>query len=348
MCWHRFDNNQGYNQQPQPPQLPHPPQFRPQQYNQAQNYATQNFAPQYVPQYAPPPPSQFTANLTHYGPPQPQYVPQYAPTSQFSGYPFQQQAPQAYFAGPSTNVPQPWFPDSGASHHVTANPKMLGNKVDIDGASTIYMGNGQGISIKSIGSSTFTSPMQPHTLLTLKNLLLVPNITKNLLSVSQFARDNKVFFEFHPYHCVVKSQETKAILLKGTLGTDGLYRFNDLHLNSAQQPGSTSLISEFSSAPSTSSINNVAATNSQNSTALSSYNIWHCRLGHPNQVILRKVMTICDIPLLNKSYTDFCTACCMGKLHRLHSQPSVTVYDKPLELIFTDLWGPAPMESSTG
>lgn len=142
----------------------------------------------------------YAANVTQYAPNPSQYRPQFAP-SQFSSYaPFQQQNAQAYFVGPSTNVPQPRFPNSEASHHVTTNPKMIGNKVDIDGASTVYMGNGQGLPIKSVGSSTFTSPIQPHTSLILKNLLLVTNITKNLLNVSQFARDNHVFFEFHPFH----------------------------------------------------------------------------------------------------------------------------------------------------
>lgn len=43
----------------------------------------------------------------------------------------------------------------------------------------------------------FTSPFHPQTTLKLKNLLLVPSIIKNLVSVSQFAKDNNVYFEFH-------------------------------------------------------------------------------------------------------------------------------------------------------
>lgn len=53
--------------------------------------------------------------------------------------------------------------------------------------------NGQGIPIMAVSSTS-----HPHTNFTLINLLLVPSITKNLVSVSQFAKDNNVYFEFHP------------------------------------------------------------------------------------------------------------------------------------------------------
>lgn len=62
----------------------------------------------------------------------------------------------------------------------------------------VLLGNGQGLSITSIGNTSFQSTHKPHVTLTLNNMLLVPKITKNPISVSQFARDNQVYFEFHP------------------------------------------------------------------------------------------------------------------------------------------------------
>nr|KYP46481.1 hypothetical protein KK1_031937 [Cajanus cajan] len=59
------------------------------------------------------------------------------------------------------------------------------------------------------------------------NLVLantVPSITKNLLSVSQFCRDNQVFFEFHANTCHVKQEHTKETLLEGKF-SKGLYVF---------------------------------------------------------------------------------------------------------------------------
>ena len=51
---------------------------------------------------------------------------------------------------------------------------------------------------------------------------------------------------------------------------------------------------------------------------------------------------------LNKMLIDVCKACCLGKAHRLPSHPFSTAYTFPLELIFTDLWGPAPIVSTQG
>ena len=81
------------------------------------------------------------------------------------------------------------------------------------------------MSISHVGHSKIISSNSSSTPLNLHDLLYVPSITKNLISVSKLARDNNVFFEFHPYHCFVKSQVTKEVLLRGVIGKDGLYRF---------------------------------------------------------------------------------------------------------------------------
>ena len=49
-------------------------------------------------------------------------------------------------------------------------------------------------------------------------------ITKNLITVSQFAKNNHVYFEFHANLCYVKHQETHQILLQVVI-KDGLYVF---------------------------------------------------------------------------------------------------------------------------
>ena len=69
-------------------------------------------------------------------------------------------------------------------------------------------------------------------ILKLNNLLLVPSITKNIVSVSQFAKDNNVYFEFHPNHCFFKSRDSSKVLLIGILGHDGPYQFE--HNNSSK------------------------------------------------------------------------------------------------------------------
>ena len=60
-----------------------------------------------------------------------------------------------------------------------------------------------------------------------KQLLYVPEIIKNLLSVSKFANDNHVSFEFHPISCFVKDLATRVVLLQGQLKV-GLYVFDNI------------------------------------------------------------------------------------------------------------------------
>ena len=44
----------------------------------------------------------------------------------------------------------------------------------------------------------------------------------------------------------------------------------------------------------------------------------------------------------------FCSSCCLGKIHKFPFSRSETVYTQPLQMIFTDLWGPAPVQSTNG
>ncbi|XP_019460139.1 PREDICTED: uncharacterized protein LOC109359900 [Lupinus angustifolius] len=131
--------------------------------------------------------------------------------------------PQAYNS-------QLWYPDSGATHHITTDSSNLIHSAGLSISDNIFMGNGSSAPITGIGTTEFQSPHNPSHVLTLKILLLVPSITKNLVSVSQFAKDNSMYFEFHSHYCCVKSQVDDTLLLEGTLGPKGLYVFTDLLL----------------------------------------------------------------------------------------------------------------------
>ncbi|KAI5426099.1 hypothetical protein KIW84_031788 [Lathyrus oleraceus] len=140
--------------------------------------------------------------------------------------PPRQQQPQAFLVGsdPSFNN-QWWYSDSGASHHVTPDASNVSDASSLSGAEQVFMGNGQGLSINSVGSMNFPLSNYSNSSLILNSLLLVPHITKNLMSVSKLAQDNHIFFEFHPQFCLVKSQDSFEVLLSGTVGAGGLYRF---------------------------------------------------------------------------------------------------------------------------
>lgn len=248
--------------------------------------------------------------------------------------------PQGFLAGPVSDTSS-WVPDSGATHHITNDSASFQDDHSASGSDQVFMGNGEGVSIKNVGSACVPSPINPHTTLVLKNLLLVPSITKNLVSVQKFCKDNCVFFEFHETSCCVKSQVTEAIMVQGIGCVDGLYTFQAFH------PAPTSSVSDKLSKPSQNSLCNFVSTISSNNVQSATvigptlYDLWHARYGHPHHEALKHALTQCNVPVPIKYNFTFCQACCLGKSHRLSSHSSSIVYTFPLELVFIDLWGPA-------
>jgi len=62
----------------------------------------------------------------------------------------------------------------------------------------------------------------------------VPHITKLLLSVQKFCRDNNVYFEFHASMFYVKDLVTKEVLLSRQ-SHDGLYVLSESSTTSVPQ-----------------------------------------------------------------------------------------------------------------
>ena len=117
-----------------------------------------------------------------------------------------------------------WYMDSRATNHVTADAQNLVTKIDYKGKDKLTVGNGSKLTISYIGSSII-SPCHTRKLLYLNNILHVPNITKNLLSISQFTHDNNVVIEFDSNCGLVKDKPLKITLLEGTL-KEGLYQLD--------------------------------------------------------------------------------------------------------------------------
>lgn len=93
----------------------------------------------------------------------------------------------------------------------------------------------------------------------------------------------------------------------------------------------------------------VNCTNNENSGINTTLDLWHMRLGHPNVVALKKTFLACNIFTRNKfSKLSFCKACHLGKQHRLSFNNSDSKTLVALEIIHSDLWGPAPTLSNQG
>ncbi|KAF7824227.1 Retrovirus-related Pol polyprotein from transposon TNT 1-94 [Senna tora] len=237
---------------------------------------------------------------------------------------------EALLATPETLSDDTWFADSGASNHLTNDVTNLQNKQPYEGTGQVHIANGSGLNVAHIGNSEL---LTDSTTLQLNTILHVPTVSKNLLSISRFAHDNNVYFEFHANKCLIKSQVDHKTLLKGRL-EHSLYLFDTLKL-SHKAPKSFSAHT---------------ATVSTSESDFRNFGVWHCRLGHPSTSVVKTVLSHCNISLnnKNKNIQPFCEACCLGKMHALPFYPSSTIYTKPLELVYSDLWGPAPVLSSRG
>ncbi|KAK0597068.1 hypothetical protein LWI29_021511 [Acer saccharum] len=102
-----------------------------------------------------------------------------------------------------------WFPDTGATHHMTADDSNFINRKDYHGPDQVTVANGASLPILGTGnmplfisSSTFD----------LKNVLHVPKITANLFSVHRFVNDNDCVCLFDSNGFYIKDRHTEKLL----------------------------------------------------------------------------------------------------------------------------------------
>ncbi|GJY47310.1 ribonuclease H-like domain-containing protein [Tanacetum coccineum] len=139
-----------------------------------------------------------------------------------------------------------WHMDTGASSHLNFNASNLSTIFDKRLFPSVHVGDGKSIPVTNTGHSIIPSHHRP---LHLHNVLVTPNIIKNLISVRQFTRDNNCTIEFDAFGFSVKDYLTRHILLRCDSSSD---------LYPVTKP-STSPIAFLSTSAST----------------------WHQRLGHP-------------------------------------------------------------------
>lgn len=125
------------------------------------------------------------------------------PNVVFPTYP-KPRAPQAHVAtlGESS---QGWLLDSGATNHVTNDLSNLDIHSPYDGNDELIIGDGTALPIAHIGKFSLHTPT--HTFI-FHNVLHVPSISRNILSISQFCKDNNTSFEFLPSSFRVKELKT--------------------------------------------------------------------------------------------------------------------------------------------
>nr|KYP48069.1 Retrovirus-related Pol polyprotein from transposon TNT 1-94 [Cajanus cajan] len=205
--------------------------------------------------------------------------------------------------------------DTGATSHMTPSLSQLTDSQNYNGTDRVFVGNGTSLNITHVGSLSLS-----HTV-PLSDVLVVPNLTKNLVSVSKLTHDNHAKAIFVDDSFVIQNRKTGRVLARERCD-QGLYVMNQ---------GPQALLTTSSSLP------------------RASFELWHSRLGHVNFDVINKlnqqgylnVSSILPKPIC-------CTTCEMAKSKRLVFYDNNKRASAVLDLIHCDLWGPSPVASLAG
>jgi hypothetical protein len=249
--------------------------------------------------YAPPPAPGPTLYQAPQQTPPPTWSP-WTPTSLASAF-----STVALTPPPST---PDWVFDSGASSHIASNPGMVTSSPSLFPSS---VGNGASLPVIGTGYSILPGPFR------LNNVLIAPDIIKNLLSIRQFTTDNSVSVEFDPLGVSVKDLRTRSTLRCDSSGP----------LYTLQLPPSPTAPCALVATPSPT--------------------IWHRHLGHLGKAVLQSLAQSSSI-LCSKSDDDhLCHACQLGQHVRFPFASSLSRASKNFDLIHCDLWT-SPIVSVSG
>ncbi|KAK4276114.1 hypothetical protein QN277_019103 [Acacia crassicarpa] len=264
-----------------------------------------------------------------------------------------QKSQSANLVSTDSVVDPDWYLDSGATTHVTHDESNIPEKSGIRKHDSISVGDGFDLSVNCSGNSSVS--VSPTASLHLSDVLHVPSMSKNLLSIYRLCLDNNILISFFSNVYVIKDLRTHKELFRGYTKT-GLYPLRQIlhHLRSlktsrSSQAAHLTTSSVPQSSPSDSVLQFRCNTCSfVTSSAVSSFRIWHNRLGHSSSPVVSHIMKLCNVFNNKNSSFDFCNSCCLAKSHKQPFPDSLTQYTKPLQLIHTDIWGPAPQMSLDG
>jgi len=147
---------------------------------------------------------------------------------------------------------------------------------------SVLVANGSPIPVSTTGHALF--PIKnPYRPLHLHNILITPHIIKNLICVRQFTRHIKCSIEFDEFGFTLKDYKTRQPLIR-------------CDSNGPLYPVTSSAPQVFLS---------------------SSSSVWHQRLGHPGDHVLKYLISNKFISCNKEETSDICHSCHLGKHIRL-------------------------------
>ncbi|PHU17071.1 hypothetical protein BC332_12766 [Capsicum chinense] len=138
-----------------------------------------------------------------------------------------------------TGNPREWWMDSGATRHVCANKELFSSFAPAQVKEMIYMANSTTAKVEATGKICLK--MTSGKVLTLNNVLYVPELRRNLISVSLLDKNG--------FKCVIVSG--KIVISKGEIYvgkgylTKGLYKMNVMTVEIVKSSNSSYLLESY-------------------------------------------------------------------------------------------------------
>ncbi|MCO5609052.1 hypothetical protein L7F22_063273 [Adiantum nelumboides] len=210
-----------------------------------------------------------------------------------------------------------WYFDSGASRHITSRKDLFCSLDAAPAGKKVTCENSASYPVKGVGKILIT--ISNGSDLCLPDVLYVPGIKKNLLSVSSLAKNGlRVIFEDDK--CIVRDRDNGYSLITTSTLENGLFVL-DRYEKQMQAC--------------------IAKTKTQ---AMQDAELWHARFGHVGYgslMTLQRHNMVHDFSLTKMPPRHVCEGCVLGKMHRFaFSQDGFVRVTQKLQLVHSDVCGP--------
>lgn len=214
-----------------------------------------------------------------------------------------------------------WYIDSGASVHLTPNQYWMENVSEETNLKEIMVANRMKTPVTCKGDVNITTLVNDKKYdISVKGILCVPELTTNLLSVSQLIKSGNTV-KFEADGCKVFNRQNVLVATANLV--ENVYRLN---INESLQCS-------------------LAATSI-------TANVWHRRFGHINNSDLKKMKNgiVSGVTWKDQAYseTQSCVVCCEGKQTRAPFKNKGSRAKGLLDVIHMDVCGPMENKSIGG